>query len=605
LRNAHKLNEGEYLSSGIRGVRNSSWLGLPVALAVAGGILFSVPGAGAVAPSPPIVGYSTYLGGGGTDIGSAIAVDAAGNVSVAGYTDSPDFPGAGGTPGNTPAGFDVFVSRFDFAGRFLWSVRLGGSADDFPVGIALDAAGNLYVAGTTRSLDFPIRGEAFQKRPGGAVDTFLAKLSPDGKLLVSTYLGGSADDYPIGIAVDRLGRFYVSGTTRSANFPVRAALQRRFGGSVDAFVTRLGPTGRLLFSTYVGGSDRETSVGVAVDGKGYPYIAGTTYSENFPLPSSLSTPVPSNRASRPDTFVLKLDHSGARKYSILLEGENTDEAHAIAVDAAGHAHVAGFTDSGDFPLLNDTHTPTTPGENGFLTRIAADGRSLVYSTFLAGNSHDDVQALALDPAGNAYVTGFTDSKDFPASGSLAGDDESGDLFLTKVGPNGVFRFSTYFGGFLDDRSLDIKVDREGRAAVTGFTRSGDYPLKDAIWGCGGCSTPQKFLTIFDTVRQGVPISTFLDEVGEVAVSGTDFYVTGTTSASGSGDFPTVGAFQSQPSGGYDVFVLKLDFNSRAAALSPAPATITGRAAETLSAGLAGLDRPARARRAPGGTAPVP
>jgi hypothetical protein len=597
-------------------IRKSSRLGFMVA----GAILFRMPGM-AVSPSPPVLGYSTYLGGSGTDVGSAIAVDASGNAVITGYTASADFPGAastpgntpGSTPGNTPGGFDVFVSRFDFAGRFLWSVRLGGSADDFPIGIALDAAGNVYVAGTTRSLDFPIRGTAVQSRSGGAVDTFLAKLSPAGKLLVSTYLGGSADDYPIGIAVDRAGRFYVSGTTRSANFPVRAALQRRFGGTVDAFVARLGPTGRILFSTFVGGSGRETSVGVAIDGKGYPYVAGTTYSEDFPFPNTLSTPVPSARASRPDTFVLKLDHSGVRAYSVLLEGENTDEAHALAVDAAGHAHVAGFTDSGDFPLLNDTHTPGTPGENGFLTRIAADGRSLVYSTFLAGSFFDDVQALALDPAGNAYVTGFTNSNDFPASGSLAGDEESGDLFLTKVGPDGVFRFSTYFGGFLDDRSLDVKVDGEGRAAVIGFTRSVDYPLKDPIWGCAGCGTPQKFLTLFDTVRGGVPISTFLDAVGGVAVSSTDFYVTGTTSPSGSSDFPTLSAFQLHPSGGYDAFVLKLDSNRRVKSSTLAPARITGRgqpiaaqmAAQTLSAGLAGLDGPAGARRALGGAAPVP
>lgn len=544
-----------------------------VALLVAGGILFRLPGTAEMAPlsanpSPPLLGYATYLGGRGIDIGSAIAVDAQGNASVVGYTSSTDFPGAAGAL----RGFDVFVSHFDFTGRLAWSVRLGGSADEFPVGIALDAAGNVYIAGTTRSPDFPVQGAgaAVQARFGGAVDGFLAKLNPSGKLLFSTYLGGSADDYPIGIAVDRAGRFYVSGTTRSADFPVRAAIQRRFGGSVDAFVARVEPTGRLLFSTYLGGSGRETSVGVAVDGKGYPYVAGTTASDNFPLPNTLPSPVPSARPTSPDAFVVKLNHSGVRMYSVLLEGESTDEAHALAVDAAGHAHVAGFTDSGDFPLVNDTHTPTTPGGNGFLTRIAANGRALVYSTFLGGSFHDDVVDLALDQNGNAYVTGFTNSNDFPASGSLTGDDESSDLFLTKVGPDGVFRFSTYFGGFVDDQGLDVRVDGSGRAAVTGFTRSDDYPLRYPIWDCAGCGSPQQFLTVFDTVLGGVSLSTYLDQVGGVAVSGSDFYVVGTTGGSGADDFPTVQASQPDLGGGYDAFVLKLDYNRRASTSRPVP-----------------------------------
>lgn len=543
-----------------------------VALLVAGGILFRLPAMAGTAeiaanPSPPFIGYATYLGGRGIDVGSAIAVDARGNASVVGYTSSSGFPGAGGASG----GFDVFVSHFDFTGRLAWSVRLGGSADDFPVGIALDAAGNVYLAGTTRSPDFPVRGASSQPRFGGGVDAFVAKLSPDGKLLTSTYLGGSEDDYPIGIAVDKAGRFYVSGTTRSADFPVRAAIQKRFGGLVDAFVARLEPSGRLLFSTYLGGSGRETSVGVAVDGKGYPYVAGTTDSEKFPLPNMLPAPVPSTRATRPDAFVVKLNHSGGRVYSVLLAGEKTDEVHALAVDAAGHAHVAGFTDSEDFPLRNDTHTPTIPGGNGFLTRIAVDGRSLAYSTFLGGSFQDDAVDLALDPSGNAYVTGYTHSDDFPATGSLAGpagDDDSSDLFLVKVGPDGVFRFSTYFGGSVDDQGLDVRVDGSGRAVVTGFTRSLDYPLRYPIWGCAGCGSPEQFLTIFDTVLGGVSLSTFVDQVGGVAVSGSDFYLVGTTGGSGADDFPTVQAFQPKLSGGYDAFVLKLDFNRRASLFRP-------------------------------------
>jgi hypothetical protein len=257
--------------------------------------------------------YSTYLGGSGDEQGHGIAVDTAGNAYVSGITSSPDFPTlnafqprqAGSRAGSTSA----FVTSLDPTGQLRYSTYLGGSSGaDSGGGIAVDGAGNAYVTGWAGSTDFPTVN-AFQPTFGGGTgvligDAFVTKFSADGASLVySTYLGGRGLDYGTRIAVDQHGQVFVTGMTLSLDFPTLNAIQPRWGGSQDAFVASLDPTGQqLLYSTYLGGSFIDFAQGMAVDASGNVYVTGSTYSANFPTVNAFQ---PTLKGTR-NAFVAKI-----------------------------------------------------------------------------------------------------------------------------------------------------------------------------------------------------------------------------------------------------------------------------------------------------------
>ncbi len=380
----------------------------------------------------PALFYSTYLGGSDNDVGLGIAVDSSGNAYVTGYTISTDFPTtAGAFQPSSPAPLTVhaFVTKLDPTGSALvYSTYLGGSVGDEGLGIAVDTLGNAYVTGITSSLDFPTTAGAFETtNVGGAA--FVTKLDPSGSALVySTYLGGSGDEVGRGIAVDTSGNAYVTGATFSTDFPTTAgALQRTSGGGPagcgsstwDGFVTKLDPTGSaLVYSTYLGGSDVEEGIGIALDALGNAYVTGETFSSNFPTTAgALQT---SYGGGNGDAFVTKLNPTGsALGYSTYLGGGESDVAFGIAVDASGNAYVAGRTASANFPTTAGTFQPTFAGgtTDAFVAKLDATGSALVYSTYLGGSDDDEGLAIAIDalPSPNAYVTGLTVSTDFPTT----------------------------------------------------------------------------------------------------------------------------------------------------------------------------------------------
>jgi hypothetical protein len=297
-------------------------------------------------------------------------VDVSGSAYVTGTTGSTDFPITPNAFQTTSGGSaDAFVSKLNAAGSaLLYSTYLGGSGNNagpgvFPPlylsGIAVDASGNAYVTGTTYSTDFPVTQNAFQTTSAGSADAFVSKLNATGSaLLYSTYLGGIGDDYGFGLAVDTSGNTYVTGGTLSVDFPTTpGAFQTTFGGYIDAFVTKLNDTGSALaYSTYLGGSANDAGSGVAVNASGSAYVAGYTYSSDFP-----TTPGAFQTSLHPyqDAFVSKLNAAGsALVYSTYLGGNGAwqslgDQGNGIAVDDSGSAYVTGYTASSDFP--------TTPG----------------------------------------------------------------------------------------------------------------------------------------------------------------------------------------------------------------------------------------------------
>ncbi|OQD46986.1 hypothetical protein BIY37_00285, partial [Candidatus Brocadia sapporoensis] len=420
--------------------------------------------------------YSTYLGGSEDDYGLRIAVDNAGNAYVTGWTQSSDFPTANAMYGTNTGWTDAFVTKIAASGTSLsYSTYLGGSNFDWGSGIAVDGAGNAYVTGSTYSSNFPTKTPIYVSNKGDE-DVFVTKIGTSGtSLSYSTYLGGNARDESRGMAVDSAGNVYVTGFTWSSDFPTEIPIYGTYTGSYDAFVTKIGTSGTSLsYSTYLGGNARDESRGMAVDSAGNVYVTGFTWSSDFPT----EIPIYGTYTGSYDAFVTKIGTSGTSlSYSTYLGGSDADEGYSIAVDSAGNAYVTGYTKSSDFPTEMPIYGTYTGTSDAFVTKIAASGTSLSYSTFLGGIGDEAGESIAVDSAGNAYVTGYTGSSNFPTEKPIYGTNTgSWDAFVTKISTLGTsLSYSTYLGGSYSDHGTGIAVDSVGNAYVKGETYSSDFP----------------------------------------------------------------------------------------------------------------------------------
>jgi len=446
--------------------------------------------------------YSTFLGGGGNDMGKAIAVDASGSAYVAGQTFSSNFPTTAGAFKTTYGGAgDAFVTKVSPGGTSLqYSTYLGGSGIDNAEGIAVDSSRNAYVTGQTYSTDFPTAAP-IQASNGGNQDSdaFVTEINSSGSALVySTYLGGSSMDWGNGIAVDSSGNAYVVGLTRSADFPLAGSVQATCGGCpgfADAFVAELAPNGgALLHSTYVGGTGDDHGTGVAIDSDGNIYITGFTYSTDFPITTgAYQTSLSSGKSA---AFVTKIapDFSSLA-FSTYLQGNSLNYGKSIAVDT-GNVFVAGQTFSPTFPVLNPIQSVCTAPSScyygtGFITELNAAGSSLIFSTYLGGSHGDDIASIALDPNANIQVTGQAVSTDFPTANAFQATSGGsyGDAFVTKI--------SLEPGASLSSTSLTFGSQNVGTTSapqtvtlssngtaplhITGISASGDFAETD---NCG-------------------------------------------------------------------------------------------------------------------------
>jgi hypothetical protein len=395
--------------------------------------------------------YSTYLGGNQPDYGRSIAVDVSGNVYVTG-TAGPYFPTTPGAFRTTWEGSNnVFVSKLRATGSaLLYSTYLGEASVVAAVGgIAIDASDNAYVTGSTDSSDFPTTPNALQTSyAGGGFDGFMSKLNPLGSALVySTYLGGSGPDFGTGIAVDASANAYVTGWTSSTDFPTTpGAFQAAPGGREDCFVSKLNATGSaLLYSTYLGGSGEDRGSGIAVDATGSAYVTGFNFSVDFPTSSGA---LQTNFGGHSDAFVSKLNAAGsALLYSTFLGGTDFDSAFSIAVDASGDASVTGATSSWDFPTTVGAFQTRCAGgcaydrEDAFVSKLNATGSALLYSTYLGGSRDDSGHSMAIDAAGDVYITGRTDSSNFLTTPGAFQANHSDYYYLTRSGDAFVAKLS--------------------------------------------------------------------------------------------------------------------------------------------------------------------
>ena len=282
----------------------------------------------------PVLIYSTYLGGKYGNITCGIAVDSQGNAYIAGYTESYDFPLKNPIQANFGGGyFDAFIAKISASGtELIYSTYLGGNSDESAYGIAVDSQGNAYVAGETWSTDFPLKNPIQANYGGGRWDAFIAKLSPSGtELIYSTYLGGNSDDYAYGIAVDSQGNAYVAGETWSTDFPLKNPIQAYSGGYDDAFIAKISASGtELIYSTYLGGNSNDQANDIAVDSQGNAYVAGVTLSSDFPL----KNPIRANYNGSTDAFIAKIGEEAPPGYTLTLTKLGTGSG-LVSSDPAG------------------------------------------------------------------------------------------------------------------------------------------------------------------------------------------------------------------------------------------------------------------------------
>ena len=440
----------------------------------------------------PFLDYSTFLGGSGSDYARAVAVDSAGNSYVAGYLTSSDFPIKSAYDsaysGGGPSGHDVFVTKISAGGdSILFSTYLGGgTGDDRAYGIAVDSNGDVYLGGVTGSADFPTV-DPVQDANAGGKDAFICKLVSTGdSLIYSSYLGGSNDDVGSGLAVGSGGRACIAGNTSSSDFNLSASpYDNSLGGSQDAFVAKLSPAGSSLeFSTYLGGSANDAGVGIAVDTNGNAYVIGYTSSGDFPVVNAYDESY-NGGPTHGDVFITCLSATGEwLVYSTFLGGDNDDIGLAIAIDSAEDAYLAGYTysDATSFPLVG-AYDSTFGGDfDAFVTKLYRTGDSLIYSTFLGGQEADFASAIAVDPFGEACVVGSTPSNDFPVVNAFDGSfNGSWDVFVTYVAVSGdSLVYSTYLGASDYEFAYGVALDTGQTAHVVGYTRSPDFPTVNPI-----------------------------------------------------------------------------------------------------------------------------
>ena len=496
----------------------------------------------------PVLVYSTYLGGGGMDSARAIAADSSGNAYVTGYSGSTNFPTADPLQSSYSGSYDAFVAKITATGSLIYSTYLGGSGSDYGQGIAADSSGNAYVTGYTDSTNFPT-ASPLQNMNAGRLNAFVTKLNGMGSAMIySTYLGGSSADEASAIAVDRGGNAYVTGSTTSTNFPTLNPLQATNGGG-DVFLSKINPTGSaLVYSTYLGGSGGDVGNAVAVDGSGNAYVTGWTQSIDFPIANSLQASL----GGAQNCFVTKINASGsALIYSTYLGGSGTDSGQGIAVDPGGGAYVTGVTSSTNFPTANPLQAINGGGQDAFVTKINASGSALIYSTYLGGSLQDTGYGIAVDGSGNAYVTGYTTSTNFPTASPLQTTYGGGqDAYVTKINASGsALIYSSYLGGSYSDGGLGIAVDGGGSAYVTGYTSSTNFPTVNPLQAGNQGSSDAFVVVISGSAPTAVPNVAGLSQAAATTSITSVGLVVGTVSTAASGTVPSGDVISESPVAG--------------------------------------------------------
>lgn len=427
----------------------------------------------------PVVSYSSLIGGSQFDAVYAAATDTAGNTYLTGTTISSDFPlGPGGTAASLSYR-SAFITKIAYGASgasIVYTTILMSGANSAGNGIAVDANGNVWVAGSTGS-KFPVTPGAAQTAFQGIQDAFLVRLDSTGRLAYSTYLGGSGSNTATGVALDYYGYAYVGGYTTSTNFPTTSgAPQTTSGGSTDAFLAKYSPAGSLLYATLLGGTGIDLANAVAVTPVGRPCIAGYTNSTNLLVVNALQATM----AGQGDALVACLNASGSTwDYVTYLGGSGPDQAYGIAEDASGNAYVTGATYSSNFPVTAGAYqTVNAGGYDAFVAKIAPSGNALVYATLVGGSGSDSGTALVADYAGQVWGGGTTNSLNLPVLNAWQPTNHGGfDGFVFHLSVDGSTLLDlSYLGGSSDEQVAGVVIQGFGAVVVCGASLSPDFPV---------------------------------------------------------------------------------------------------------------------------------
>jgi hypothetical protein len=471
--------------------------------------------------------------------------------------------------------------------------------------VEIDREGNLIVRTGSGPVKYG-RPVVYQRFQGGRREVFgqyilrgrhevgfdIGAYDPSNPLIIDptlafvSYLGGSGDDYGHAVAIDGAGCAYVVGETGSVNFPALGPEQASMAGDTDVFVTKWNAAGTgIVYATYIGGANRDVAMGVAVDVAGDAYVTGFTYSGDFPITSGA---LRTSFVGDSKAFVLKLNPGGnGLIYSTFLGGSGDDYGAGIAVDAAGEAHIAGYTASIDFPTSTGAFQQHYGGGSydGFLAKLNAAGSALIYSTYLGGIANDTAAGVALDPSGNIYVTGQTQSGNFPTLNPLQATSSESDAFVVKMNASGQVQYSTYLGGTGLTNGTAIAADSAGIAYVTGFTDAADFPVAFNAYQAANNGSYDAFVAVLNASGSSILGATYLGGAGQdigygIALDGFgNIYIAGSTNSI---DFPVYAATQPAYNGGGDALVA--EFNNQLTSL--VYATYFGGSGNDVAAGIA-------------------
>jgi RHS repeat-associated protein len=450
----------------------------------------------------PVLATSTYFGSSGYDAANGVTLDSQGNVYLVGAVRRNNTANQLTGAGDTGTGYaEAFVAKFSpDLKQLLYKAYLGGQQVFMQVNdtnglaafrggtaIAVDAQGNAYITGATASNDFPVTAGAFQALATGRLDGFVAKLNAAGNGLVySTYLGGTREDYERAIAVDAAGNAYVAGTTYSSDFPTRNPFRGKGSTSnqtTDGTVTELNPSGTdAVFSTFLGGVGIEVA-GLALDAQNDLFLTGSTSDRFFPVitTGSYTSQITGQQQA---AFVAEFNAAKQLLWGTYLDPSTPGSSAtglALAVDLGGNVYVAGVVSGGNSPWLSASPTPPAGGNDAFLTALNPRGSSLLWNRLLGGASDDQANAIAMAPDGTIWVAGQTNSNTFPTQGAQAPNDtyQNGpsDGFLAQFGPAGNSMFSTFVGGHGFDQVKGVALSLANSVYVAGVTTSADLPRR--------------------------------------------------------------------------------------------------------------------------------
>jgi len=377
--------------------------------------------------------FATYIGGSSADGGYTIDVDAFGCVYIGGVTNSPDFPIRNSFDSSYNGDLDCFILKLNASGNeILFSTYLGGTDYDRLAEITLDSNQNIIATGLTSSNDFPLINESNNTYSGNG-DCFITQLSFNGtSLLYSGMFGGSEVDTGSDLVIDKNGTIYVTGTTRSSDFPVLNAIDISLSGYSDAFIVVIDEFQALEFSTYYGGNSYESGTSLAFDLEGSVIIAGETKSSDFPLLNPFDDTLDNDEY---DGFVAKLNLNDMNLiYSSYIGGSGIDSVESILLDAASNIYIVGTTSSSDFQSSSSFDDTFNGINDGFLMKLSSNGSNLLYSTFIGGSGGDSCSSMSFGDSGSIWVTGSTWSEDFLTANSSFDEYRGGtsDCFLLGI-----------------------------------------------------------------------------------------------------------------------------------------------------------------------------